>query len=378
MGAFSNKGDQLMFYAIIDRFKNHTCCVNYGSIPYKTAKENQIYFAFFPKSINKIWNLRFIKNIIINFINALPFFITKAFRIIPIKKIDVIIDASGFAYGDKWGKQKLINAYNLYSNINRANLIFLPQSFGPFKNPDTIKWIEKLLKNAKVVYARDSISFKYLSEFKSDAINIKQAPDFTFKVNFTEPAGIGLTKNDNYAAVIPNHRLIMKENGGHTQKYISYLENIVKILISKKLKVILVTHDSVHDFDLAKILSQKFNKKVEIIRLSDAREIRYIIANAKLIVSSRFHGLINGLTQNVPVIGFGWTHKFKALLNEYDLDDYLINYSTSIDDIELLISTILDNQKGQEIIQKIKNNLNIQSTISEDMWLEVTSIIEDN
>ena len=49
--------------------------------------------------------------------------------------IDLVLDASGFAYGDQWGVINLINTSNEILRLkNRgAKYIFLPQALGPFE-----------------------------------------------------------------------------------------------------------------------------------------------------------------------------------------------------------------------------------------------------
>ena len=81
-------------------------------------------------------------------------------------------------------------------------------------------------------------------------------------------------------------------------------------------------------------------------------------------ISSRYHGLINALYQSVPVIATGWSHKYEALLNEYDLGDYMIS-DYDPQSIIHMMADILDSAKSGTLAQTIslenqkrKNKLN--------------------
>jgi len=61
---------------------------------------------------------------------------------------------------------------------------------------------------------------------------------------------------------------------------------------------------------------------VPVVRSDDPAEVRSVIANFSLAVCSRYHGVINCLIHGVPVISLGWQHKFRGLMEIFDLAGY--------------------------------------------------------
>ena len=46
-------------------------------------------------------------------------------------------------------------------------------------------------------------------------------------------------------------------------------------------------------------------------------DCKAVIARAKLVVSSRFHGVVSGLVEGVPTLSTSWSHKYDELLKEH-------------------------------------------------------------
>ena len=54
--------------------------------------------------------------------------------------------------------------------------------------------------------------------------------------------------------------------------------------------------------------------------------LRQIISGASLIVTSRFHGMIAALSLAVPVYVIGWSHKYREVLQSFQMEDFLRDY----------------------------------------------------
>ncbi|WP_157939417.1 polysaccharide pyruvyl transferase family protein [Gracilimonas amylolytica] len=306
------------------------------------------------------------------FSRFLPDKIKRDFGIISQDSIDVVIDVSGFRYGDFWGKSEMVKGSTKYlkkwKNKN-VKIIYLPQAFGPFQMKGTRKQAKKILKYADFVAARDKDSFSYLNELRTDVKKKKlfQYPDFTTSISVGEK----LDEYKNQILIIPNSKMI-KEDG----RYISYLLNLIKYLQRKDLNFSFLVHAGNTDFQIANQINEINKSNINIIWHEDPILTKQIIKSSYFLITSRFHGLINGLSQGVPSISTSWSHKYERVLEEYDFKDMgLINDLDNFDKTEERIERIISDY------EKIKKHLLLKSEIHkkkvDEMWERVVAILDE-
>lgn len=63
-----------------------------------------------------------------------------------------------------------------------------------------------------------------------------------------------------------------------------------------------------------------------------AEELREHIGRCKYLVASRFHSMIAALEREVPVMLIGWSHKYKEVLDMFELGEYTADYSSMSSD----------------------------------------------
>jgi polysaccharide pyruvyl transferase WcaK-like protein len=59
----------------------------------------------------------------------------------------------------------------------------------------------------------------------------------------------------------------------------------------------------------------------------DPRFARALIAQSTVFLASRFHSMIAALSQGVPVITVGWSHKYAEAAEPFGMEQYTLNYS---------------------------------------------------
>ncbi len=87
-----------------------------------------------------------------------------------------------------------------------------------------------------------------------------------------------------------------------------------------------------------------------------AGEIKELLSRTMCVVASRFHAMIAALDKGVPVLMIGWSHKYKEVLDMFDLGDYCVDYS----------QLELDSLKGR-FMGFIRENDNIRAKIAEHL-----------
>jgi polysaccharide pyruvyl transferase WcaK-like protein len=86
-------------------------------------------------------------------------------------------------------------------------------------------------------------------------------------------------------------------------------------------------------------------------------ELRALIGAAAVLVTSRFHGMISALTERVPVLVIGWSHKYAEVLEQFGLAEFALPYSAlgeSPDLMNLLRATLAARDEiAREIAQRL-------------------------
>ena len=137
----------------------------------------------------------------------------------------------------------------------------------------------------------------------------------------------------------------------------------------------LLLHEYNKDSFLLESLKGRIDISLDIISESDPLVLKGIIGSSKLVISSRYHGLINALYQSVPVIATGWTHKYEALMNEYGLGDYMISdYDPR--SIRNMMTGLFDAIISDTITKRISLENERREKRLNEMWKRITTVMQ--
>jgi polysaccharide pyruvyl transferase WcaK-like protein len=360
-----NRGAELMLLAIQQQFSERKISADFVVEPLGDYSDRTRYglyqkTRFFSRGFNLGWPFA-----------LLPKIIRRRLGFVNKSEIDLVIDASGFAYGDKWG-YKLINdrlGIELsYFKKKGVKIILLPQAFGSFNDPKVASICKKIFKNVDLFIARDGVSKKYIEELGFSSV--KMYPDFT---NLVAPIALAeYTYLKDRPCIIPNFQMIKR--GGAGDKY-KVLARVIEYFHEKGLKPYLLIHEGVRDIALANDVNSLLSNKVEIVDPQDALAIKSIIATSSIVVGSRFHGLVSALSTGVPVVAMGWSHKYEMLLKDYNVSELLVDVDEQA--LLALVESIVSNVSyREELINRIRYSSNEQKRLSQEMWEKVFDCIE--
>lgn len=290
------------------------------------------------------------------------------------ESVSIIIDAGGFQYGDSWLKfyssksNKEIKDYYESYKKNGVKIILLPQAFGPFKEKLSQERMKIVHEYADLIYAREASSLNFLTELLGNSTKIKVAPDFTNLLKASPSLDL-VDRIKGTIGIIPNNKMMEMNNGDLASQYFPFLENLIRFFLEKNETVFLINHEGRNDQEIINELKSKFdtNESLKILGISYAPSVKAAIGQCKLLISSRYHGAISGISQGVPTFCTSWSHKYQELLNDYELNNNLLDIS-SVDDSLKKIKTCLKTPKefiaNQKLIDKHKDS-------SKLMWDEV-------
>lgn len=360
---FPNKGAELMLVAVQQQLIKKYGKIDFVVLP-STNYQGRSLHALFQKSWLKFKGVQ-----IGHLFKIIPKKLKLRFGIIDDSDIDIIVDASGFAYGDQWGVTNAV--HYMCDNIEKwkkegKQVILLPQAFGPFSSKELQQKIAYIIENSDITFARDAISYSHLTKLLPDSNDIFQAPDFTNLVKGRLPEDLSDKELD--VCIIPNSKMIIMSDHSIGLNYIPHMVSIITKFQDSGRKPFLLLHEGQLDLDLAHEINKSLDIPLEILIYDSPVDIKGVIGKSNILVSSRFHGLVSALSQGVPCVATGWSHKYKMLMNDYGVEEYLV---ADIKESDNCINTLLDKNKYNSIVQTIIKNGKEQKVKSELMWNKV-------
>lgn len=305
---------------------------------------------------------------------SIKFFLQKTlgifFRENSVNKMDALIDISGFAYSDQWGERPARDASKLvrYYRSRNKPVIFLPQAFGPFENNKLKIHMLEIISGSNLIYARDYSSFTHLKQLTNSNI-IKFCPDITFGFSNENLKMISQTKK---IALIPNTRVVSSKLFKVTDSYVNELENIVNGITADKIDILI--HDDSGE-DIALVKNSRVLSACNIIEINDALLLKSEIKNYRFVIGSRYHGLVAAISQCIPVISIGWSHKYDELMNYSGQSEF--NYSNKNNDISKMVKSLTDKKNHTKVsLQLQKINANTSKSLAM-MWNEVVDLLNE-
>lgn len=332
-----NKGAEMMMLTILQELNNDNVkfCVSaqVNSCEYDCYSKYGLY----PKIWFRYKGIHFGK-----IANLLPFKLRKIYGLIVDKEIDVILDASGFAYSSQWGTEptKKMAEDIVYWKKRGKKVIFLPQAFGPFKNGKIKKYMKIIIKHADLLFARDKFSYNELVTIKNDK-KIKLYPDFTNLFQGKRPPYWREKLN---VCIVPNKR--MKDKRKDAENYETLMSGVIEYFQNKNFKPFFLIFGGKEDLELAKRINNILESKIPIIYEENPHYIKGIISASVGVVASRFHAITSALSAGVVAIGMGWSHKYKYIFDDYDFPEGLIDINIGFEDIRSRLNFIVDNKKN--------------------------------
>jgi colanic acid/amylovoran biosynthesis protein len=239
-------------------------------------------------------------------------------------EVDVVIDVSGYAYGDAWDWKhgERLPAYYRSIRGRGGRVVLLPQTLGPFEDERVRRTFVDIYAAADLVYARDHRSFERAEAVLPDTARLRRAPDITIRKASDEP---GLDWVEGKACVISNVNMITHLGADVASGYVGFLERVLGTLRRLGAEPFVLIHDlGGGDERLARAAIEAAGG-AELVREEDPFRIKAIIGRSFLTVSSRYHGLVAALSQGVPSLATGWAHKYATLLEDYGVPEALLD-----------------------------------------------------
>jgi polysaccharide pyruvyl transferase WcaK-like protein len=254
---------------------------------------------------------------------------------------DAVVDISGFAYADSWGYGPTANALALARHCREHSLpvVFMPQAWGGFERPDVRAGVVELLGGRGTLYfSRDGSSSRYLEDALTlNPGSVPHRSDIAFAFDGGTPErgaellrarGCSLTRP--IVGIGPNMRVYERMAGeGHSSVYVQALAKLVQHCVDHH-DVDVVLHPSecdpagaaTDDRFVCNLVAEAAAREGRCFSSQDyltAPDARAVVGQLAFLAGSRFHSLVFALSQGIPCMAIGWSHKYRELLQPFGL-----------------------------------------------------------
>lgn len=282
-------------------------------------------------------------------------------------KTGAVIDIGGYQFSDSWGIKSAQNKLAQVKRRIRAGepVFFMPQAWGPFSSADIGSVISEIVNTATLSFARDKTSLKELQKLAgADNPKVCLAHDIAWNFRGDDPSAgrqiicdaAGTEKERGLTVcVIPNLQVYKRAKGQEAHnEYIVLLCDIISHLCRRhNARLILLENqfseskpDRKNDRTLSEYIFSLLDGTLPIYHLNktlSAAQVKSVIANSGLLLSSRYHALIAALSQQVPAVAIGWSHKYDELMTEVGLSANIISSSAAKQDALNQVDAIIAN-----------------------------------
>lgn len=279
-----------------------------------------------------------------------------------------LLDASGGdSFSDLYGAERFATVVmpKLLARTIGRPLHLLPQTYGPFSDPDRRRVAGDIVRGAETAWARDADSFAALRELVGadfDPTRHRQGVDMAFGMEPVEPRlsdglrgfldGPGPVAGFNLSGLLLNDPDAARRYG-----LVYDYERVVRTAIGAVLddggRVLLVPHvigpaaqidaDPAATVRLAESLGRSSDEVRVAPSYDDPRQVKGLIARLDWFCGTRMHATIAGLSSGVPTAAVAYSIKTRGVFESCGQGHRVVTTDTATSDaIGLLVAAWAD------------------------------------
>ena len=281
----------------------------------------------------------------------------------------VVVDVAGISFVD--GRGIPITIYNSLmtglSLLLGVPTVKAAQALGPFKTQPNRLLAKLVLPRLAAVCARGARTREHLDTLHLS--NVTNVADLAFSLDEAGslPAHVESALaplGGKFIVVMPSSvvRGLFESSGGD---YVSAVATLIRgIRKSTGLGVVVAPHSyrvghpegRMNDGPVCQEVAARYADDAMVVGVDEdlsAGELRHLIGLGDVLVTSRFHAMISGLSTCTPTVVVGWSHKYREVLDDFGLADYGMD-SATLANPELIV---------EQVQQCLLNNSTIESQI---------------
>lgn len=261
-----------------------------------------------------------------------------------LARADVVADLSGISFVD--GRRFVVLVYNALV-VTIPLLLGRPvvkcsQAMGPFRSAANRRLARLVLPRLAAVCPRGAASERHLRELGL-AANLVPATDLAFTMRVPDPvrerirARLAATAPGPYLVIAPSQVV----DTACRRQGIDYPAMMAELVDAAAAQtghpVVMIAHSAqpdaganhLNDLPLCREIYRRLAAPDRVVFFDEdllPTELRAVIAEGALLVTSRFHAMISALTERTPLLVIGWSHKYAEVLDPFGLAELAIGY----------------------------------------------------
>jgi polysaccharide pyruvyl transferase WcaK-like protein len=296
-----------------------------------------------------------------------------------VEESDIVLVSGGHHLTDIVGDEAFyrLSFDMLYPLIIGKKLVLLPQTIGPFKNPNSnkVRILKFILEKAEYTAVRDNNSIEFIKSNKITPEKVEIMPDMVFGLykvlmdNKEEklPNSIGIALYGNYSG---------KDAPERVRKYLDELIGAIDDIDSKwKINFLPMEVKGTpgDDRKLITYIKEKVKDQSKINVLEEEGNIVSTIRNFsknELIIAYKTHSVLFSLLQHIPVVAVAYHQKSIDFMQMYELKEYSIwDKDVTSDRLKNLIYSV---EEGRDQI------INKEEILTKEMYNTLKNFIIKN
>lgn len=374
MAGFVNKGAELMLRAVLAQLRERYPDAVLTMVPTGPQGE-QPYDQLARAGLRPKFSLRYGGQEWGDLLHGVPARLRRRYGLVLDREVDVVIDAAGFAYSDQWG---VVHARALAEAVSRwrrrgTGLILLPQAFGPFADTALSRAMSRIHAGADLVIARDAESYSHLLATVGTEDKLRIYPDFTNLLDGVVPESFDPAVHG--VCLVPNARMLDMTDAMQSSAYLPFMIRCAEHLRRRGARPFVLVHETRSDGQLAAEIANAVGG-IPVLAEADPLCIKGILGASQATLGSRYHGLVSALSQGVPSLALGWSHKYAQLLADYGRPGDMVSMHAATGVIEDRIDALLDPVRHAQVAATLRVAAARLRQRTLAMWTEVFELLD--
>jgi len=308
---------------------------------------------------------RQVKRGALNLIRSLLYWLTRQKRVlqndpelVATLEADLVVDLSGDMMTEDYGVPVALSHFQpvLLARLLRTPYALLAQSIGPFTKTRLLA--KNIIKNSVLVTAREDVTNRHLA-----ALGLKSVPvtadiafllkpePFSSPPKAEKPLRVGVSLSE---LARKTHKITGRDIVGDVFFALNALSE------EQPLEVLGIPHVTgpTCDKDDRLILNELSDRGLSMTVLGDLSPgaLKTAVSSCDVHIGARMHSNIAALSSSTPVIALSYSHKTAGIMQEFDLNDLVLNLGHfDSHDLKTLLSHAIASK--EQISQTISQRL---------------------